>query len=161
MLHDELQLSRIAYESDGFFLRAESFYNVATNIDDLRINIDNYGGKSLHNQSHGESFLSLVQNRFRGNGFYILDEPEAALSPMRQLTLLIEINNLVKNNSQFIIATHSPILLAYPDAQIYNLDSGIERIEYAETEQYKMTKNFLDNPNIFIERLFDSDFSTD
>ncbi len=127
----------------------------------IRINIDNYGGKSLHNQSHGESFLSLVQNRFRGNGFYILDEPEAALSPMRQLTLLIEINNLVKNNSQFIIATHSPILLAYPDAQIYNLDSGIERIEYAETEQYKMTKNFLDNPNIFIERLFDSDFSTD
>ncbi len=161
MLHDELQLSRIAYESDGFFLRAESFYNAATNIDDLRINIDNYGGKSLHNQSHGESFLSLVQNRFRGNGFYILDEPEAALSPMRQLTLLIEINNLVKNNSQFIIATHSPILLAYPDAQIYNLDSGIERIEYAETEQYKLTKNFLDNPNIFIERLFDSDFSTD
>ena len=144
-----------------FFLRAESFYNAATNIDDLRINIDNYGGKSLHNQSHGESFLSLVQNRFRGNGFYILDEPEAALSPMRQLTLLIEINNLVKNNSQFIIATHSPILLAYPDAQIYNLDSGIERIEYAETEQYKLTKNFLDNPNIFIERLFDSDFSTD
>lgn len=144
-----------------FFLRAESFYNVATNIDDLRINIDNYGGKSLHNQSHGESFLSLVQNRFRENGFYILDEPEAALSPMRQLTLLIEINNLVKNNSQFIIATHSPILLAYPDAQIYNLDSGIERIEYAETEQYKLTKNFLDNPNIFIERLFDSDFSTD
>lgn len=135
--------------------------HVATNIDDLRINIDNYGGKSLHNQSHGESFLSLVQNRFRGNGFYILDEPEAALSPMRQLTLLIEINNLVKNNSQFIIATHSPILLAYPDAQIYNLDSGIERIEYAETEQYKLTKNFLDNPNIFIERLFDSDFSTD
>ena len=144
-----------------FFLRAESFYNAATNIDDLRINIDNYGGKSLHNQSHGESFLSLVQNRFRGNGFYILDEPEAALSPVRQLTLLIEINNLVKNNSQFIIATHSPILLAYPDAQIYNLDSGIERIEYAETEQYKLTKNFLDNPNIFIERLFDSDFSTD
>lgn len=144
-----------------FFLRAESFYNAATNIDDLRINIDNYGGKSLHNQSHGESFLSLVQNRFRGNGFYILDEPEAALSPMRQLTLLIEINNLVKNNSQFIIATHSPILLAYPDAQIYNLDSGIERIEYAETEQYKLTKNFLDNPNIFIERLFDSDFSID
>lgn len=81
--------------------------------------------------------------------------------PCGQLTLLIEINNLVKNNSQFIIATHSPILLAYPDAQIYNLDSGIERIEYAETEQYKMTKNFLDNPNIFIERLFDSDFSTD
>ena len=144
-----------------FFLRAESFYNAATNIDDLRINIDNYGGKSLHNQSHGESFLSLVQNRFRGNGFYILDEPEAALSPVRQLTLLIEINNLVKNNSQFIIATHSPILLAYPDAQIYNLNSGIERIEYAETEQYKLTKNFLDNPNIFIERLFDSDFSTD
>ena len=144
-----------------FFLRAESFYNAATNIDDLRINIDNYGGKSLHNQSHGESFLSLVQNRFRGNGFYILDEPEATLSPMRQLTLLIEINNLVKSNSQFIIATHCPILLAYPDAQIYNLDSGIERIEYAETEQYKLTKNFLDNPNIFIERLFDSDFSTD
>ena len=161
MLYDEIQLCRVAYENDGFFLRAESFYNVATNIDDLRINIDNYGGKSLHNQSHGESFLSLVQNRFRGNGFYILDEPEAALSPMRQLTLLIEINNLVQNNSQFIIATHSPILLAYPDAQIYNLDAGIEGIAYAETEQYKITKNFLDNPNMFIERLFDPDFSTD
>ena len=161
MLYDELQLSKIAYESDGFFLRAESFYNVATNIDDLRINIDNYGGKSLHNQSHGESFLALVQNRFRGNGFYILDEPEAALSPMRQLTLLIEINNLVKNNSQFIIATHSPILLAYPGAQIYNLDFGIERIGYSETEHYKMTRNFLDNPDIFIKRLFDSDLPTD
>lgn len=158
MLHDELQLSRIAYESDGFFLRAESFYNVATNIDDLQINVDNYGGKSLHDQSHGESFLSLIQNRFRGNGFYILDEPEAALSPMRQLTLLIEINNLVKNNSQIIIATHSPLLLAYPGAQIYNLNSGIERIEYFETEQYKLTKNFLDNPNVFVERLLGPDF---
>lgn len=155
MLWDELQLCKMAHESDGFFLRAESFYNLATNIDDLRINIDNYGGKSLHNQSHGESFLALIQNRFRGNGFYILDEPEAALSPMRQLTLLIEINNLVNNNSQFIIATHSPLLLAYPGAQIYSLDRGIEMIDYTETEHYKLTRSFLDNPDMFIKRLFD------
>ena len=154
---DEIRLVRANYEKDGYFLRAESFYNLATNIDDLKINIDYYGGKSLHNQSHGESFLSLIQNRFGDNGFYILDEPEAALSPMRQLTLLFEINNLAKRNCQFIIATHSPILLAFPGANIYNLDEGIQKKAYTETDHYRITKGFLDNPTIYLRELFKSE----
>ncbi len=154
-LYKELTPSRLKHEKDGFFLRAESFYNVATNIDELALNIDKYGGKSLHAQSHGESFLALVQNRFRGNGLYILDEPEAALSPMRQLTLLAEMHNLVNNNSQFIIATHSPILLAYPKAEIYCLDKGIEHTNYRETEHYYVTRDFLNNPEGFIGRLLE------
>ncbi|MPM13427.1 hypothetical protein SDC9_59784 [bioreactor metagenome] len=135
---------------DGFFLRAESFYNVASEIDKLdQISplIDYYGGKSLHKQSHGESFMSLVLNRFGGNGVYILDEPEAALSPSRQMTLLAAIDSLVKNNSQFIIATHSPILMAYPGADIFVLtDDDIRRTPYEETEHYTFTKQFLNNP---------------
>lgn len=128
---------------DGFSLCAESFYNVASNIDKMDSEpsfepevIESYGGVSLHKQSHGESFMSLVLNRFEENGVYILDEPEAALSPSRQMTLLVAIDSLVKNNSQFIIATHSPILMAYPDADIFMLtDDDIRRIPYEETEQ--------------------------
>jgi predicted ATPase len=105
---------------DGFFLRAESFYNVATYIDELEI-INSYGGRSLHEQSHGESFFAAFMNRFSGQGLYILDEPEAALSPLRQMALLSRIHELVKANSQFIIATHSPIIMAYPDSLIYQL----------------------------------------
>ena len=155
--YDEIRLVRANYEKDGYFLRAESFYNLATNIDDLKININYYGGKSLHNQSHGESFLSLIQNRFGDNGFYILDEPEAALSPMRQLSLLIEINNLIKRNCQLIIATHSPILLAVPGADIYNLDEGIRKTAYTETDHYRITKAFLDNPSVYLRELFQPD----
>jgi predicted ATPase len=141
--------------NDGFFLRAESFYNAASYIDELGI-IDSYGGKSLHNQSHGESFLSLVINRFGGNGLYILDEPEAALSPSSQFTLLAQINNLVKKNSQFIIATHSPILLGYPDADIFVFkDTGIEITPYQETEHYILTKQFLDNRERMLKYLFE------
>lgn len=147
---------------DGFFLRAESFYNVASEIERLN-ELDpahplfpSYGGKSLHNQSHGESFMSLVLNRFGGNGMYILDEPEAALSPSRQMTLLAQINTLVKKQSQFIIATHSPILLAYPDADIYVLnDNGIVLTKYEDTEHYMLTKQFLDNPKRMIKYLFE------
>lgn len=139
---------------DGYFLRAESLYNLASNIDDMdkepsfdpRV-IESYGGVSLHKQSHGESFLALVQNRFFGNGLYILDEPEAALSPMRLLTLLVELDRLVKSGSQIIIATHSPILMAFPQAQIIELSTlGIRKVSYTETEHYKVTKQFLDNP---------------
>lgn len=146
---------------DGYFLRAESLYNLASDIDamdklpsfDPRI-IEGYGGVSLHKQSHGESFLSLVQNRFFGNGLYILDEPEAALSPMRQLTMLSEIDRLVRLESQIIIATHSPILMAYPKAEIIKLSSdGIEKTAYTETEHYKITKQFLDNPDRMIRYL--------
>lgn len=158
-LVDEIIIARCLHERDGFFLRAESLYNLATNIEDLHINLDGYGGKSLHNQSHGESFLSLIQNRFRGNGLYILDEPEAALSPMRQLTLLVEINELAKNkNSQFIIATHSPILLSLPYAKIYCLDTGINEISYKETEHYQTLKEFLNNPERYLYRLIPDAF---
>ena len=153
-LHKHLQIAKMGYPKDGFFLRAESLYNVATNIDDMDKQpafqppiIDGYGGVSLHNQSHGESFLSIVQNRFFGNGLYILDEPEAALSPLRLLTLLAEIDYLVKKDSQFIIATQSPILMAYPNADILEFSvDGIKKTDYKDTEHYKVTKNFLDNP---------------
>ncbi|MEG0614379.1 MAG: AAA family ATPase [Oscillospiraceae bacterium] len=145
---------------DGFFLRAESFYNVASNIDELdKIMplLSSYGGKSLHKQSHGESFISLVANRFGGNGLYILDEPEAALSPMRQMSLLSMIYQLVEDNSQFIIATHSPILMAFPDADIFAFDDDkITLTSYKETENYTVTKQFLDNPERMVRYLFNS-----
>jgi len=148
---------------DGFFLRAESFYNVASNINKMDSEpsfgpklIESYGGISLHAQSHGESFMSLVLNRFGGNGIYILDEPEAALSPSRQMTLLAAIDSLVKNNSQFIIATHSPILMAYPDADIFVLtDDDIRRTSYGETEHYTLTKQFLNNPQKMLKYLLE------
>lgn len=160
-LHRHLQIGKKGFSRDGFFLRAESLYNVATNIDDMDKEasfdpfvIDSYGGVSLHNQSHGESFLSIVQNRFFGNGIYILDEPEAALSPMRLLTLLSEINRLVNNNSQFIIATHSPILMAFPNADILEFSKdGIKKVKYQDTEHYKITKSFLDNPDKMLHYL--------
>jgi predicted ATPase len=136
---------------DGFFLRAESFYNLATTIEELdkggggaRI-IDSYGGRSLHEQSHGESFFAVFMNRFRGNGLYILDEPEAALSPTRQMSMISRIHQLVEQGSQFIIATHSPILMAYPDAIIYEIKEGIKVVKYEETEHYQVMKSFLNN----------------
>ena len=146
---------------DGFFLRAESFYNVASYIDRMDDEpsfgaqlIDSYGGVSLHKQSHGESFLSLVKNRFGGNGIYLLDEPEAALSPSRQMTLMVLMNELVKNNSQFIIATHSPILMAFPDAQVVELtEDNIRTVPYSQTEHFQLTKRFLDNPEKMLEML--------
>lgn len=152
---------------DGFFLRAESFYNAATYInlldDDPIANglgaakiTESYGGVPLHEQSHGESFFSLVMNRFGGKGLYILDEPEAALSPMRQMSLLSRIKELADNESQFIIATHSPILLAYPNANIYELDeSGIALTEYEKTKTYAVTKRFLDDPRKMMRYLFE------
>jgi predicted ATPase len=148
---------------DGFFLRAESYFNVATEIERLDGEpstggplIDQYGGVSLHEQSHGESFIALAMHRFRGNGLYILDEPEAALSPQRQLTLLSIIHDLVETrDSQLVIATHSPILMAYPKALIYRLSaSGIERVAYEDTEHYKITRDFLNSPERFFKTLF-------
>jgi predicted ATPase len=138
---------------DGYFLRAESFYNVSTEIERLELK-DAYGGKSLHEQSHGESFISVILNRFFGNGLYLLDEPEAALSPSRQMALLSAISNLVKQDSQFIIATHSPILLAYPNAQIFVFtDEGITLTPYKETEHYIIAKQFLNNPEGMLKHL--------
>ena len=147
---------------DGFFLRAESFFNLATEIEQRDADpdaiggkiMDYYGNKSLHEQSHGESFWSLFTNRFFGNGLYILDEPEAALSPTRQMAALVRIHELVQQNSQFVIATHSPILLAYPDAFIYELTpSGISSVTYKETELYKITKQFLSDPDKMVDML--------
>lgn len=164
-LWKHLTISRASYPRDGFFLRAESFYNVATNIEELDEVpsfapplIDSYGGVSLHRQSHGESFLSLVQNRFSGEGLYLLDEPEAALSPGRLLTLMAQIHQLVKSNSQFIIATHSPILMAFPDACLYQLtETGIDQADYRETEHYCLTKRFLNDPEQMLRYLFSED----
>lgn len=155
-LSEHLTLSKRDYAKDGFFLRAESLYNAATYIDEINAT-HNYGDVSLHSQSHGESFLSIVQNRFSGQGLYILDEPEAALSPMRLMTLIVEIDNLLKNNSQFIIATHSPILMAFPNAEILQFsESGIEKVKYYETEHYKTTKLFIEEPEKTIHYLINS-----
>ena len=154
---------------DGFFLRAESFYNLASQVDELDeqpipVGVtapsikESYGGKSLHKQSHGESFLSLMLERFSGQGLYLLDEPEAALSPSRQLTILSRMHQLVNQQSQFIIATHSPILMAYPNAKIYQIDqTGISPITYQETEHYQITKAFLNNPEPMLNTLFEDD----
>ena len=152
-----LTLSKTLPAKDGFFLRAESVYNLASNIDEIE-EINNYGGVSLHAQSHGESLLSIVQHSFWGGGLYILDEPEAALSPQRLMTLLVEIDRLVKNRSQFIIATHSPILMTYPHADILQLsDNGISRVNYTDTEHYKVTKMFLDCPERMLKLLLESE----
>ena len=162
-LFKNLTLLKRDFAEDGFFLRAESLYNVATNIEELdRIAAASpsisasYGGASLHHQSHGESFLAIVQNRFGGKGLYILDEPEAALSPMRLMTLMSEMNRLVRDGSQFIIATHSPILLTFPEAQILEFsDKGIKAVEYKDTEHFNITKSFLENPEKMLRYLLE------
>ena len=146
--------------ADSFFLRAESFYNVASEVENLADGdttfYGNYGGKSLHHQSHGESFLSLALHRFRGKGLYLLDEPEAALSPTRQMTLLAHIHSLAREGSQFIIASHSPILLAVPGAEIFVLDEdGIRKTPYRETEHYIITKQFLNNTEGILQELLE------
>lgn len=152
-LYKSLKLVKgIKRPQDGFFLRAESFYNVATNIDEIKAS-GSYGGTSLHSQSHGESFMSVVSNRFSGNGLYILDEPEAALSPSRQMSMLTMMHELIQNNSQFIIATHSPILMSYPNSIIYELSNGIKEVKYTDTDHYKITKAYLDNPTKMLKIL--------
>lgn len=160
-LHNYLTISRgYKRHRDGFFLRAESFYNVASNIDDLDQElggppiIANYGGVSLHKQSHGESFMALVENRFGGNGLYILDEPEAALSPMRLMRLMCCMQELVKTDSQFIISTHSPILITFPGAEILEIsENGIQSVNYKDTEHYIITKRFMDAPEKMVDSL--------
>lgn len=154
-LHRFIRIARgIRRPRDGFFLRAESFFNVATEIEKLDAEGGagppigpSYGERPLHEQSHGESFLALLVNRFHGEGLYLLDEPEAALSPSRQLSVITRIHDLIQERSQFIIATHSPILMAYPEAYIYSFSTeGIRRVKYEETEHYRITRDFLSNP---------------
>ena len=157
LLAQALQLSWRPKVVEGFFLRAESFYNFATyleGVSDFRA----YGGRSLLAQSHGESFLSLFGHRFE-QGLYILDEPEAALSPQRQLSFLRILYELTTpGHAQFLIATHSPIILSYPDAALFTLDGGaIRPIAYRETQQFLITRDFLNSPESFFKHLFMQD----
>ncbi|SDL93289.1 AAA family ATPase [Sediminibacillus halophilus] len=147
--------------TDSFFFRAETFYNVASNIEELDKGpgggkvIDGFGGRSLHKQSHGESFFAAFLHRFRGNGLYILDEPEAALSPLRQMSMLARIHELIEQGSQFIISTHSPILMAYPGAKILQLtESGIEEVRLEDTSHYTIMKQFFEDKDRLLHHLF-------
>lgn len=150
-LSDYLRLVKGVHRpKDGYFLRAESFFNVATEIERLDEEpggpplIGLYGGRSLHEQSHGESFFTLLMERFGGKGLYLLDEPEAALSPTRQMAMISRMHELANDQSQFIIATHSPIIMAYPNAQILLInEEGIQSVEYTDTEHYRVTRDFL------------------
>ncbi|MBI1906171.1 MAG: AAA family ATPase [Rhodocyclales bacterium] len=153
-LHRVLRLARsFRKPRDGYFLRAESFYNVATFMDQVGY-LDGYGGKSLHARSHGEAFMTLLTHKLRGGGLYLMDEPEAALSPNRQLAALSAIHQLVQDQSQFIIATHSPILLSYPNAKILLFDgSGITEVAYEDTEHYFVTRDYLNNYPRRLEQL--------
>lgn len=160
-LHDFVRPVRSTKRArDGFFLRAESYFNVGTQIEELDKGpggppiIDSFGGVSLHEQSHGESFFALLENRFHGRGLYILDEPEAALSPNRQLSFLARLHELVGQNSQFIIATHSPIILGYPDAWIYQTTAhGLERVAYEDADHFQITRSFLNRRETFLDVL--------
>jgi predicted ATPase len=153
-LAQALRLSWQPKISEGFFLRAESFYNFATYIDGVS-NLRAYGGKSLHLQSHGESFLSLFTHRFE-QGIYLLDEPEAALSPQRQLSFLKIIHDLSEpGHAQFVIATHSPIILSYPGAVLFNFDDRMKETSYRETNHFLITRDFLNAPERFFKHLFD------
>jgi predicted ATPase len=160
-LHTFLRVARSKPIRDGYFLRAESFFNVATRIEELDQEpgfsppiIDSYGGRSLHEQSHGESFLALLSHRFSAGGFYVLDEPEAALSIQNQLTALVRIHSLAQQGAQFLLATHSPILMAYPNAYVYEVGaSGIHRTEFDSIEHVKVMRRFMDNPTAVIQGL--------
>jgi predicted ATPase len=161
-LHNFLRIAKgIKKPRDGFFLRAESFFNVATEIERLDKDplhgppiIDSYGGTSLHEQSHGESFLALLMNRFGGQGLYVLDEPEAALSPQRQLKAIARIHELIGERSQFIIATHSPLMMAYPDAWIYACTAdGLQRVVYKDTEHFRVMHDFMLDPDAAIDSI--------
>jgi len=162
-LDEYLRIARGVYRpDDSFFFRAETYYNLATNIEEMDREpsgggkiIDGFGGKSLHQQSHGESFFATFLNRFRGEGLYILDEPEAALSPIRQVSMLGRINELVNQGSQLIIATHSPILMAHPDSIIYELTKeGLREKTLEETDHYSIMKQFFDDKDRLLHHLF-------
>lgn len=156
-LRDVLRLSWSQKNLKGYYLRAESFFNNATYIDELGpVVLDSYGGVSLHEQSHGESFLALLENKFRPGGLFIMDEPEAALSPSRQLSLLVIMSRLLKHpDTQFIISTHSPIVLSYPEATIFSFDDGkIREISYEESLPYEVYSSFLNRREKYLKELF-------
>ncbi len=159
-LSDYLQINTFDKPKTKFFLRAESFYNFSTEVqrlveeDGYKALYDFYGG-NLHSCSHGESFISLVQNRFSDHGLYILDEPEAALSPERQMSLLCYINELAKNGSQFIIATHSPILISYREGVIYDFNQNMAKVNYKNTAIFDLYKKYINNPEQMQHYLLD------
>ena len=157
-LHHYLKIVKnFSKPDDHYFLRAESFYNVASYMDETGY-LNDYGGKSLHQQSHGESFMATLLHKLKGNGLYLFDEPEAALSPSRQMAAISAIHQLVENGSQFIIATHSPILLAYPRSKIMQFDEmGISEVRYKDTEHYVITKEFLNHHQDMIKYLIEDD----
>lgn len=149
-------------EQDTFYLRGESFFNVATRVEELAQEPGGgdyfryYGGRSPHQQSHGESFLALATHRFAGEGLYLLDEPESALSPARQLSFLKLLDRQARRGgSQFIVATHSPIFMSYPEATIYEFsERGILRVSFEETEHFRLTLDFLSNYKVYQQALF-------
>jgi predicted ATPase len=157
-LHRHLKIVKsFARPQDHYFLRAESFFNLATYMDEVAY-LGGYGDKSLHHRSHGESFMSVLVDKLRGNGLYLFDEPEAALSPSRQMAALTAIHRLVEAGSQFIIATHSPILLAYPRSKIILFDgSGLSAVRYEDTEHYSITRYFLNNHQRMVASLMSDD----
>ncbi|WP_043931701.1 AAA family ATPase [Bacillus sp. EB01] len=153
-LHNYLRLVKGPYRpTDNFFFRAETFYNLATNIDQIKA-VESYGGTSLHKMSHGESFFAAFNERFQGDGLYILDEPEAALSPLRQMSFLARIDDLVHDGSQFIISTHSPIIMAYPGAKIIQItEEGINETTLEETPHYSIMKQFFEDRERLLRHL--------
>lgn len=162
-LHEYIRLAKGPYRpKDSFFFRAESYYNLATNIEELdregfggRI-VDSFGGTSLHELSHGESFFATFIHRFSEEGLYILDEPEAALSPLRQMSMLARIHELANAGSQFIISTHSPIIMAYPNAKIIELtEEGLQEKRLEDTGHYKIMKQFFENRDRMLHHLLD------
>jgi predicted ATPase len=161
-LASALSLSWLPKVTDGFFMRAESFYRFATYVEESKSDFRRYGGRSLHELSHGESFLALFSNRL-DRGIYILDEPEAALSPQRQLSFLRIIRRLESiGRAQFLISTHSPIILAYPNATLLSLDSdAIQPVKYTDTDHYRVTKQFLNSPERYFRHLFSGESDDD
>ena len=157
-LHQYLKtVKSFAKPQDHYFLRAESFFNVATYMDETGYT-GGYDNKSLHARSHGEAFMSVMRDKLHGNGLYLFDEPEAALSPSRQMAALVAIHRLVEERSQFIIATHSPILLAYPRSKIVLFDgTGLSEVRYEDTEHYAITRHFLNNHRKMVETLMNDD----
>ena len=161
-LHQHLRLSRLRRESDHFFLRAESFYPLMSKVEEYEtgpgshVPFGAWDGKSPHERSHGEAFLTLLTQRMDGNGLYLFDEPEAALSPKRQISALVRIHDLVVMHSQFIIATHSPILLAYPHSIIYECGAhGIRRVKYEDTEVFQVTRDFVTRHEKMVKMLIE------
>jgi predicted ATPase len=149
----ELRRNKIP-RGDSYFLRAESFYNLSSYVES--IGAGGYGERPLHQQSHGEAFLTIMVERLSGNGLYLMDEPEAALSPQRQLTFLAALHSLVLAGGQFIIATHSPIILAYPQASILQFSAGgIAPVAYHDTEHYKVTRAFLMRTEKMLQELLE------